>query len=214
MTSCALVGASDFNGGDFLARWASGAFDSVIAADAGYAHLEGIGVVPDLAIGDFDSLGRVPQDVPVLRHPVEKDESDMELAMEHAAGQGFDELFVYGSLGRRLDHTIANLQLFAAYSERGFSVTAIDEGFALRLLTGPGSFDIPATGLGTVSVFSAADEALGVVETGMQYSLDGQTLTNRTSLGLSNELLGQPARVSLERGTLYIFCPLESPERA
>ena len=210
MGSCALVAASDFNGEDFLARHSEGAFDFVIAADAGYVHLEGIGIVPDLAIGDFDSLGYVPSSVPVLRHPVEKDSSDMELAMEHAAGQGFDELLVYGALGRRLDHSIANLQLFAAYSERGVKVTAIDPAVVLRLLTGPASFDIPASGPGTVSVFSACDQSLGVTEQGMKYSLEGATLTNRTSLGLSNELLDGPARVSVESGTLYVFYPLQS----
>lgn len=209
MAVCALVGASNFNERDFAARYAQGAFDYVIAVDAGYAYLQGIGVRADVALGDFDSLGHVPTDVPVVRHPTIKDDSDMALAMDYAAGQGFDELFVYGGLGRRLDHTLANLQVFALFSERGLHVTAVDDSCTLRLLTGPDSFDIPARGAGTVSVFAACDEALGVFETGMKYSLQGATLTNRTSLGLSNELQGEPACISVERGTLYIFYPLD-----
>lgn len=209
MAVCALVGASNFNGSDFSARFARGTFDFVVAVDAGYAYLQDIGVQADVALGDFDSLGHVPTAVPVVKHPVIKDDSDMALAMDYAAGRGFDELYVYGGLGRRLDHTLANLQVFALYSERGLTVTAVDDSCVLRLLTGPGSFEIPARDSGTVSVFAACDEAVGVVETGMKYSLKGATLTNRTSLGLSNELEGKPARISVERGTLYIFYPLD-----
>ena len=209
MSTCALVGAVDFNAEDFLARHAAGAFDFVIAVDAGFAHLEGVGVVPDMAVGDFDSLGYVPKCRRVSRHPVKKDKSDMELAMEKAVTWGHDELVVYGALAGRLDHTLANLQLFARFSERGLYVTGVGDGFAVRLLTGPDAFELPE-GLaeGTVSVFSANDAARGVIERGLAYSLDDETLTNRTSRGLSNELTGQPATVAVEKGTLYIFYPL------
>ena len=125
MATCALVGAVDFNAEDFKARQAAGEFDYVIAVDAGFAHLEAIGAVPDMAVGDFDSLGYVPKCRRVSRHPVKKDKSDMELAMEKALSWGHDELIVYGALGARLDHTLANLQLFAKFSERDVYVTAV-----------------------------------------------------------------------------------------
>ena len=208
MTTCALVGAVDFNGGDFLARHAAGEFDTVIAVDAGFAHLEGAGVVPDMAVGDFDSLGYVPKCRRVSRYPVQKDASDMELAMEKALNFGHDHLAVYGALGGRLDHTIANLQLFARFSERGAYVTGVGDSYAVRLLTGPDVFDLPPLESGTVSVFAANDCAKGVIERGMAYSLDDEPLSNRTSRGLSNELVGEPATVAVEEGTLYVFYPL------
>ena len=210
MTACALVGASSFNERDFLRRRAQGAFDGVIAVDGGLAHLARIGVAADVAMGDFDSLGYVPCDVPVVRHPPEKDDSDMALALGYAAEHGFGEFWIYGGLGGRLDHTIANLQEFALFSERGARVTAIDESCALALLTGPASLELPAIESGTVSVFAACDQALGVTEVGMKYGLDGFTLTSRTSRGLSNEFMGRPVRISVERGTLYVVCPLEA----
>ena len=82
MTTYALVGASDFNAAYFAERAACGAFDAVIAVDGGFASLEAAGCVPDLALGDFDSLGFVPEGVPVKLFPAEKDASDMELALE------------------------------------------------------------------------------------------------------------------------------------
>ena len=207
MTTCALVGAVEFNAGDFQARQAAGAFDFVIAVDAGFAHLEAIGVAPDMAVGDFDSLGYVPKARRVSRHPVKKDKSDMELAMEKAVAWDHDELVIYGALGARLDHTLANLQLFARFSERDVYVTAIGDTYAVRLLTGPDVFELPVTE-GTVSVFSANDTARGVIERGMAYSLDDEPLSNRTSRGLSNELTGEEATVAVEQGTLYVFYPL------
>ena len=159
MTTCALVGATYFNENDFMARYNEGFFDFIIAVDGGFAPLDRLGVAPDMAIGDFDSLGY--------------------------------------------------LQLFAAYSERGFYVTGIAEGFAIRCVTGPDVFTLPDNvEKGTVSVFAANDRAEGVIERGLEYSLDDEPLTNRTSLGLSNELIGQEATIAVESGTLYVFYPL------
>lgn len=213
MGACALVGAVDFNSADFQRRYDAGEFDAVIAVDAGLAHLEGVGVIPDIALGDFDSLGYVPENdqrgFRVMVYPAKKDKSDMELAMDLALSKGYDQLVVYGALSGRLDHTVANLQLFACFSERGVCVTGVGMDFAVRLITGPGSFSLPeGIGRGTVSVFSAGDEACGVVERGLEYPLDGATLTNRTSWGLSNELVGKPASVSVKKGTLYVFHPV------
>lgn len=208
MTLCALVGASDFNSEDFLARSEAAKFDFVIAVDAGFAHLEGIGVVPDMAVGDFDSLGYVPKCRRVSRFPVKKDKSDMELAMEKAVSWDHSELIVYGGLGGRLDHTLANLQLFARFSERGTYVTAVADTYAVRLLSGPDVFELPLLDAGTVSVFAANNCAQGVIERGMAYSLDDEPLSNRTSRGLSNELIGEPATVAVEEGTLYVLYPL------
>lgn len=201
---CALVGAVDFNAGHFRSQ----EFDYVIAVDRGYASLEAIGVRPDVSMGDFDSLGFVPKGRTV-RFPAEKDKSDMELAFERALTRHASEIYVYGALSHRLDHTIANLQLFARYSEKGPYVTGIGADFAVRLLTGPDVFELPkGTTEGIVSVFSANDQATGVFEVGMKYGLDDAVLSNRTTLGLSNELCGEAARVGVEEGTLYVFYPV------
>lgn len=211
MTTCALVAASDFNADHFMALYKQDVFDQVMAVDAGFAYLDELGVKPDLAIGDFDSLGYVPKARRVSRHPAHKDASDLELALQRAASREDDHLYIYGALGRRLDHTVANLQLFAYYAELGFDITVIDMNSALRVLVGPDAFELPRLESGIVSVFSATDRAIGVSERGLEYSLDDAELTNRTSLGLSNELIGQEAVISVAEGTLYVFYPLDIP---
>ena len=96
MATCAIVGASpEFNAEDFRARHEAGMFEFVIAVDAGFAYLEELGVKPDMAVGDFDSLGYIPKCRRVSRFPVKKDKSDMELALEKAVAWDYDDLVVY-----------------------------------------------------------------------------------------------------------------------
>ena len=208
MSTFALVAASDFNAEDFERRYASGQFYKIVAIDGGYAHLESVECKPDIVLGDFDSLGYVPDFPDVEVHPSHKDESDLELAFSRLADYEVDAVYVYGAIGGRLDHTIAGLQMAARFAEAGLTVTFVTPDCMIRILAGPGGYDLPAIERGTVSVFSATDASHGVTEAGMEYSLDHATLTNRTSLGLSNELIGKPVTISVERGTLYVFHPL------
>lgn len=208
MTTCALVAACDFNADHFRACDEAGAFDEVYAVDAGFAHLEALSRACDVAVGDFDSLGYIPNARIVSRHPVKKDKSDLELAFDRAASYGFSEVVVYGALGGRLDHTLANLQLAAKFAEKGIDVTLIGLDQAVRVVVGPDAFELPSLDEGTVSVFAFTDQAHGVIERGMEYSLADVTLSARTSLGLSNELTGEPAAVAVEEGTLLVFYPL------
>ena len=209
MTMCALVAACDFNASDFLARREAGEFDCVVAVDAGYAHLEQVGCVPDAVLGDFDSLGYVPKGDNVEVHPVHKDKSDLELAFDYVAARGFDNAAVYGALGGRLDHALANLQICARFAEDGMRVILVGAEHTVDILVGPAALELPRIDCGTVSVFSAVDISYGVTECGLEYPLDNATLSNRTTLGLSNELKGQPASISVEQGTLFVFYPNE-----
>lgn len=208
MSTCALVAACEFNAEHFAECDEAGLFDHVIAVDAGFASLQELGREPDMALGDFDSLGYVPKARRVSRFPAHKDKSDLELALERAARREFDSIVVYGALGGRLDHTIANLQLMARFAEAGADVTAIGLNEAVHFVVGPDVYDLPLLESGTVSVFAMTPEATGVIERGLEYTLDDVTLNNRTTWGLSNELIGEEAVVAVESGTLVVFHPL------
>ncbi len=208
MKTCALVATSDFNAEHFARCLNGAAFNCVIAVDGGYAHLEGVGSTPDAVIGDFDSLGFVPKGKAVIEHPTHKDASDLELALDYAAERGFTRAVVYGALGGRLDHAVANLQMCARFAEQGMDVQLVGIDCVVEILTGPGSLGLPTRESGTVSVFSAVGASRGVSIAGLEYPLQNATLTNRTTLGLSNEFVGLPATISVEEGTLLVFHPL------
>ena len=129
--------------------------------DGGFASLAAVDCAPDLAMGDFDSLGYVPEGMSVKAFSPEKDASDMELALEEALARGADAVEVYGALGGRLDHTVANLQLLASFAERGLAVAAVGERERIAFLVGPGELRLPALPSGIVSVFSLTDVSTG-----------------------------------------------------
>ncbi|MDO4182511.1 MAG: thiamine diphosphokinase [Coriobacteriia bacterium] len=224
-----VAAADDFHREHFCALVASGAANAVVAVDGGFRHVRACGVQPALALGDFDSLGYVPDCPQVERHQAMKNESDLELALRRAQEEGVGKVVLYACLGGRLDHTLAALQTMAAAAEAGMEVQAVSLGapagedpaagpFALHVLVGPATLRIqapPQAGTasaedllqGTVSVLSATDRCRGVTERGLLYQLDNHTLTNRTSRGLSNELVGTAAEISLDEGTLFVLYP-------
>lgn len=215
MPTCYIVGAGDFTPRGF----APVPGDLVLAADGGYRALYSLGYTPDLLLGDFDSLGDLPlpPDLPVLRFPARKDDTDTGLALRHGLDRGFRDFALYGCAGGRVDHLLANLQSMARVSRLGATIRLAAPEYDAWALTGPApdaSAPGPAATLalpdrpgGTlVSVFCHGDRAEGVTLTGLSYPLDGADLTGDFPLGVSNRRLeGQPATVSVRRGTLLIF---------
>ena len=182
----------------------------VIAADGGYpVACEAFGS-PDLAVGDFDSLGYLPARVPILRHPPEKDDTDLALAADVGLARGCRCFRIFSALGGRLDHTLANLQLLARLAAAGCEATLYGaDGVAVTALCGPATLTL-APACGTVSVLAHGGTAEGVTLRGLKYPLEGASLSSNVPLGISNELLGEEASVSLVAGTLLVFYPSEN----
>jgi len=98
---CYIAGA-----GEFVENELPIASDFVIAADGGYTELVGRGIVPDLVVGDFDSLGTAPDHPNIVFSPVEKDDTDMMLAVRQGLDRGYMSFIINGGVGGRLDHTL------------------------------------------------------------------------------------------------------------
>ena len=182
----------------------------VIAADAGLTHLNAQGVVPDLVVGDFDSLGRIPEGSNVLRHPVEKDDTDMLLAVREGLARGCTQFVLYGGLGGRLDHTLANLQTLVFLARQNASGWLLGDGLAVTALRN-GRLSFGPEHRGTVSVFCAGADARGVDLEGLYYPLQDAVLTSGFPLGVSNQFTGAPARVTVREGELLLLWE-EAPE--
>lgn len=135
MPTCYVVGAGDFTPRGF----APGPGDLVLAADGGYRALYSLGYTPDLLLGDFDSLGDLPlpADLPVLRFPVRKDDTDAGLALRHGLDLGFRDFALYGCAGGRVDHLLANFQSMARVSRLGATVRLAAPDYDAWSLTGP-----------------------------------------------------------------------------
>lgn len=198
--TCHIVGAGPFE----QERLEVNEGDYVIAADGGYLHLQKLGTVSDMLLGDFDSLGDVPFHPNTIRLDPVKDDTDMMFAVKTAMDMGYRRFMLYGGLGGRLDHTLANIQALAYLSRRGARGFLLGGGAVITAVTnGKLEFDIDCRGY--VSVFCHGEWAKGVYERGLKYSLTGALLTNDMPLGVSNEFTGERSFVSVEDGTLIVM---------
>lgn len=182
--------------------------DLVIAADGGYDHLIHMGLRADVALGDFDSVTsyEIWEDniCEKMTYPPEKDDTDMMLAIKLGLSKGFQHFAIYGGLGGRLDHTIANIQALSFLSKNGADGILYHEDYALTVIENSG-FTLSKDTSGYVSVFSLSDRSENVTIKGLKYELEGALLTNSFPLGVSNEAIGKKGMISVEHGTLLIL---------
>lgn len=176
----------------------------VIAADAGLEHLDRAGIVPDLIVGDFDSLGKVPEGSNIIEHAPEKDDTDMMLAVKEALARGADTIIIYGGLGGRLDHVFANMQTLAFIANQGARGYLVGCGIVCTAIKN-GTISFDADMRGVVSVFCLGDTARGVDLVGLKYPLSDHTMTCDMPLGVSNEFMGVPSLVSVRDGILAVM---------
>ena len=187
------------------------AADIIIAADGGAERLEGIGVMPDVVIGDLDSISdtrliELRRTVPeILRYPARKDATDAELALDEAIARGATEITVLGALGGpRSDHELANVLLLAAptFRDRGVRLlTELLEAWAVwnserTFASQPGD---------TVSLLPVGDAVAGVTTHGLEWKLDQAALTVGSTYTISNAATSSQASVSITTGTLILF---------
>lgn len=177
--------------------------DLIICADAGYRAAKACGITPDVTIGDFDSLGYVPEEGEVLRLPVYKDDTDMVVCLREGRARGYREFLVAGCLGGRFDHTLSCLQCAADCALRGERVWLCDPWNRVTVLA-PGQYSIPALPGRKLSLLAYSQEARGVTLKGAMWTLDDAVLTNSYPLGCSNEWVSDEAQLTFTEGLLVV----------
>lgn len=179
--------------------------DYVIAADGGLKTVKQEGIIPNLILGDFDSLARPENDDNVLVFPVEKDDTDSMLAIREGLRLGYRSFVLYGaSGGQRLDHTLANLQSLLFLARAGARGILYDNNFAWTVLEN-GTLVIPrAVDWQLLSVFSMGDRAEGLTISGVQYPAEDIILENAYPLAVSNHILAEKAVITLRKGTVLV----------
>lgn len=199
MGSCVIFCAGQFYG---LAAPLQ-ADDFIIAADGGLAHVQKLGITPHGVLGDFDSLGYIPQDSTVF--PVEKDDTDAMLAVRKGLELGYREFYLYGSLdGPRLDHTVANFQTLQFLADHDTVGYLIGKDYLVTVLK-DGALHFPAACTGVFSVFCMGADAEGVTIRGGKYGAENVTLTAGFPLGVSNHFTGNEVIIRVERGSLLVL---------
>ena len=177
--------------------------DIVIAADAGIKNLSVFGISPDIAVGDFDSLGYVPDNCETIRHPVMKDDTDTMLALKTGLARGFQRFVIYGGTGGRPDHTLANYQTLCFAATHGAQAYLCEDDYCACAVT-DGRITFKSSASGNISVFAFC-HCKGVTLKGFLYSLENSDLSPFFPLGASNSFKGKESSVEVKNGTLVVI---------
>lgn len=180
--------------------------DRIIAADGGARIALSLGLIPNAILGDLDSLTeaeiKVFEDmgVHILRYPPAKNETDLELALNHALQAGYRPIVIVGGYGGRFDQSIANLALLSA-PDAIQAGAYFDDGITeARFISGSGVIHGQPGDI--VSLIPWGVPAEGVLTDGLAYPLSRETLHPHRARGISNQMLGQTATVRLKHGLL------------
>ena len=176
--------------GDYSFCDVSKLYDYVICADRGMNHARHLGIQPHLIVGDFDSGSEEDlayfeaQGIEILRFKAEKDETDTEIAIQKAISVGAKEVDIYGGLGSRLDHSLANVHLLYQLLKKGIQGRLLNPNNNVCLA----SIHCTITGKqgDLVSLIPFAGDVEGVSTKGLAYALEKATIPIGTSLGISN----------------------------
>jgi thiamine pyrophosphokinase len=190
------------------ARLRPQAGDLVLAADGGANLCLAWGWPVDVVVGDMDSVdGAVRQQLkaqgtPFIVSPVDKDETDLELALQLALAKGATELIIAGALGARIDHTLGNLALLALPALASVPTRVVDGGQTIWLVRD--GLTVPGQPGDTLSLIPFGGDACGVTVGGVRWPLHEADLPVGPSLSISNRMTAARAEISVRSGLLLV----------
>lgn len=184
-----------------------------IAADKGLEFFMNTGLVPDYAVGDFDSLSgegikylSAHKEIQVKKLKPEKDDSDTQSAVHLAAENGAGGIIILGATGTRLDHVLANMELLLLGEELGISIALADANNYIALVKS-GTVLTKKDQFGKyVSFFPLGGDVEGLTLEGFKYPLNGHHLTaSDCGLTVSNEIQEETSKVTFTSGNLMMI---------
>jgi thiamine pyrophosphokinase len=185
--------------------------DFIIAADGGTRHALALGLTPKIIIGDMDSLPANFEiskfDDDVILYPQDKNETDLELAIQHALTLNPEQIIILAALGGRLDQTLGNIALisdqFIIHHSREAFIISIDNGIE-EVFFCHDKCEINGKPGDLVSLIPWQGEVTGIITTNLKWLLQDETLYPQKTRGISNEMLGDTATVQIKSGLLLI----------
>jgi thiamine pyrophosphokinase len=181
----------------------------IIVCDGGVHHLQKLGIKPDVIIGDMDSIEPAQlanysaQGVKIVKYPANKDFTDTELALDYTLNLKPTTIYIWGALGGRLDHTLANVFLFRKGKDVSIKTYLIDE-YCEAFIVDKEAVFVDAKGI-TISLFAFSPKVEGLSLSGFVYPLKDAVLTMGESLGVSNIINEAQAKISVRVGNLLVI---------
>lgn len=201
MKTALIISGGDFSPLPFYLK-----YDYCIACDKGYSYTQRMNITPNLVLGDFDSSEKpnLPDSIQLLSYPVEKDDTDTMLAIKKALELGYNHIIIACALGKRMDHTLANIQSAAYVANEGGICEIISETEYFRTLIGGENIALPKKEHCSLSLFALSDNCEGLTIRGAKYCVEDVSITNRFPIGCSNSWISDTAEISLKSGIILI----------
>ena len=183
--------------------------DFLVGVDGGTKHCLAAGLTPHLVVGDMDSLvneqfEKLTQDgVRMDIHPIAKDKTDLELAMDLVVEEGVSEVLLVGIWGGRLDQSLANLLLLGRYAAH-LRIRFTDGQEHGAVLAGQDVLAIEGAQGGVCSLVPVSGLVDRVSISGMRYPLHNALIHQGDTLGVSNHITNPRASVSIGHGILVV----------
>jgi len=184
---------------------------TIICADGGTSYALRLGLTPDLIVGDLDSLPPDVQDkmtalgVEVERHPVKKDQTDLELALSRAIGRGSTEIILLTALGGRLDQQLANIFLLARPEWASARLSLAEGNQIAWLLRGPDALTLTGQPGDTLSIVPFSPVVDGLYLKNVEWPLQNATVSFGNTLTISNTFIKPQARVEIKTGLALVI---------
>lgn len=185
--------------------------DFIICADGAAHHLIKMGVCPDVWIGDYDSCTLTKEQFEhfskeseiISLNPI-KNATDTEEACNYAIQHGFDFVLMLGSIGTRIDHSLANIYLLKKLAAANVCAQIVNENNIVYIAKNENIIK-RQNGFYYVSLMSLSDRLEDVSIEGMKYPLNHSDISQNSSLGVSNELIAECGRITIGNGTALII---------
>ncbi len=180
--------------------------DFIIAADGGFSFLANHGIKPDLILGDFDSLGFVPEckGSEILKLNPVKDDTDLLYAVKQGIKRNYKLFYIFGGTGGRTSHTFSNIQTLTMLAKQGLQGFLFGDNEIFTVIHNS-SLNFSKKSSGNISVFSVDTVSNGVFETGLKYSINNYSMNNSFPVGVSNEFVGTDSQIKVLDGTLLVI---------
>ncbi len=203
MKRCVIVGGADINNYEYIKNCLHND-DFVVFCDSGLKHLKGLGVSPNLIVGDFDSHENPNLDVETIVLPCEKDDTDTVYAVKEAIKRGFDEFLLIGVIGGRLDHTLGNVSILLHLESLGKKGKIIDDYSEMEIVSKEPAFIDDSYAF--FSLLNITGTAKGVTIRNAKYPLDNAEITCEYQYAVSNEVIsGKIAEVFVQNGKALLI---------
>lgn len=200
-SDCYIIGAGDFSTKYFTPS----NNDLIICADGGYDKIDTQKYNVSYIVGDNDSIIKDKINIPSINYKVEKDETDMDLAVRKAIDLGYTSIKLFGAYGSRPDHFIANIQLMSRCIKNKIHITLCAENFIGMCIHNEGLNFSCTSNNEIISIFSLDDISYDVSISGLKYTVKNITLKNQFALGVSNHTIGKSANIIVKNGTLLVL---------